>query len=251
MVKIATHRPPAPTPLPPSPIPSPSLLSANAGVIGMIEQSSSPQKIGQNRKMFGFRGQETKCWGSCEWRFDQVFGWSKLSVHSSKFKKKSSLGCRKMKWQVVRIVAKFSVAKSNETRCKIKSKSSQNRWKMMNKSIKNRRNMWKISKKRPRAPQSVTKGADLNLPQLLGPSWAALGALLGYPGRAPGRPKRSQERQNSSPKPFSAYFFVFFFHVAFRIDFCTLKFATICTETLKISIFPRENTHFHKIDFFA
>ena len=104
---------------------------------------------------------------------------------------------------------------------------------------------------RPRAPESVTKGAHLTLPQLLGPSWAALGALPGRPGRAPGRPKRSPERQNASQKQFLTHFFASFCRGAFRIDFFTLNFATICTEALKISIFPRENVYFRKIDFFV
>ena len=87
---------------------------------------------------------------------------------------------------------------------------------------------------RPGRPKSVTKGAQVNLPQLLGPSWATLGTLPGRPGRGPGRPKRGQEHQNSSLKPFFTHFFASFLRVAFRIDFFTLKFATICTETLKI-----------------
>ena len=76
---------------------------------------------------------------------------------------------------------------------------------------------------RPKAPKSVTKGAQLNLAQILGPSWAALGTLLGRPGRAPGRLKRSQEHQISSPNLFFAHFFASFFHVAFGIHFWSLK----------------------------
>ena len=133
----------------------------------------------------------------------------------------------------VQIVAKFFVAKIVQNSTKINTKSL------------------KIEKMRPRAPKSVTKGAQVNLPQLLGPSWATLGTLPGRPGRAPGRPKRGQEHQNSSLKPFFTHFFASFLRVAFRIDFFTLMFATICTETLKISIFPRESTHFCKIDFFV
>ena len=91
---------------------------------------------------------------------------------------------------------------------------------------------------RPRAPQSVTKGAQLNRPQLLGSFCSALGALPGRPGRAQAPPKRSPERQHASQKQFFMHFFAIFCHVAFRIDFVTLNFATICTATLKILIFP-------------
>ena len=105
----------------------------------------------------------------------------------------------------VQIVAKFFLAK-------IVEKSTQNQ-------TKSRKN----AKKCPRAPKSVTKRSGTNVPQLLGPSWAALGTLPGHPGGAPGRPKRSQEHQNSSPKPFFAHFFASFFHVAFCIHFWSSK----------------------------
>ena len=104
---------------------------------------------------------------------------------------------------------------------------------------------------RPRAPESVTKGADLTLPQLLGPSWAALGALRGRPGRAPGRPKRGPERQNACQRRFLMHFFASVFQCAFHVDFFWLNFATICTETSKISVSPRREHDFHEIDFFV
>ena len=133
----------------------------------------------------------------------------------------------------VQIVAKFFVAKIVQNSTKINTKSL------------------KIEKMRPRAPKSVTKRSVLSLPQLLGPSWAALGVLLGRLGRASGRPKRSPERQNACQRRFFTYFFASFFRIAFRIDFFTQKFATIGTETSKISVSPRREHDFHEIDFFV
>ena len=53
---------------------------------------------------------------------------------------------------------------------------------------------------------------------------SALGALLGRFWGAPGRPKRSLERRNASPKPFFSNFFAICFSLAFCIDFCSAKF---------------------------
>ena len=123
--------------------------------------------------------------------------------------------------------------------------------KVYQKLTKNRARTPKIVKNHPRAPKSVTKAAGPNPPQLLGPSWAALGTLPGRPGRASGRPKRSPERQNACQRRFLTHFFASYFHGAFRIDFFTQKFATICTETSKISVSPRREHDFHEIDFFV
>ena len=164
--------------------------------------------------------------------------------------------------EVVQIVAKFFVAEINanfiKNQSKSQAKTNQHRAKFNEKSIRNLskinkivKNTNKIAKKRPRTPKSVTKRSVLTLPQLLGPSWDALGALPGRPRRAPSRPKRALEHQNASPKPFFGAFFRIFFPRRFPYRFFMQKFATICTETLKISIFPEENKHFRKIDFFV
>ena len=103
---------------------------------------------------------------------------------------------------------------------------------------------------RPRAPESVTKGADPTLPQLLGPSWPALGALPGRPGRAPGRPKRSPERQNARQWRFLTYFFTSFFHVAFCIRFWSPKFGNDLYRTLENKRFASTGALFSQNRFF-
>ena len=142
--------------------------------------------------------------------------------------------------EVVQIVANFFVAKIDE-------KSTKNRRNI----TKNHQKSKKCAQKRPRAPKSVTKRSVPSLAQLLGPFWIAFGTLPSRPGRALGRPKRSPERQNASQKQFLTHFFASYFHGAFRIDFVSLNFATICTETSKISVSPRREHDFHEIDFFV
>ena len=97
--------------------------------------------------------------------------------------------------QVVQVVAKFVVAKIDQ-------------------------NSNKIAKKRKKAPKSVTKPSGITLPELVGSSRAALGALL-----PPGHPERSQERQNSSPRPI--------FRVFFCVIFGTSHFASIFLRFFK------------------
>ena len=109
----------------------------------------------------------------------------------------------------------FFVAKIDEKLTKIQTKSQ------------------KKPKKCPSAPMSVTTRAQPTLPLLWGPSCAALGTLLGRPGRAPGRLKRSQEHQISSPKLFFAHFFASFFHVAFGIHFWSPKLCNDWYRNLK------------------
>ncbi len=120
---------------------------------------------------------------------------------------------------------------------------------LLNKIIKDLEDV--KAKKVPRAPKSVTERAGGNCAQLLGPSWAALGTLLGRPGRAPGLLKRSQEHQISSPKLFFAHFLHLFSISLLASIFGALSFATIGTETLKISVSPRRERDFCKIDFFV
>ena len=116
---------------------------------------------------------------------------------------------------------------------KIDAKLTKIRTKIDEKLTKIQTKSQKKAKKCPRAPKSVTKGAGPTLPQILGPSWAALGTLLGRPGRAPGRLKRSQEHQISSPKLFFAHFFASFFHVAFGIHFWSPKLCNDWYRNLK------------------
>ena len=100
----------------------------------------------------------------------------------------------------------------------------------------------------PKSAQERHKGRGTHSPKNLG---AALGTLLGRPGRAPGRLKRSQEHQISSPKLFFAHFFASFSMSLLASIFGALNFATIGTETLKISVSPRRERNFRKIDFFV
>ncbi len=86
---------------------------------------------------------------------------------------------------------------------------------------------------RSEAPKSLTKRSVLSLAQLLGPFWIDLEILPSRPGRALGRPKRGQEHQNSSPRPFFTHFFASFFHVAFGIHFWSPKFCNDLYRNLK------------------
>ena len=56
----------------------------------------------------------------------------------------------------------------------------------------------------------------------LGRSWAGLGASLGRSWVALGRPRRSQERQNSSPNLIFRVFSSVIFYITFRIDFLSI-----------------------------
>ena len=78
---------------------------------------------------------------------------------------------------------KFSQREKNTNRCKVFS--TKNRPQIPKNRIKSLKN----AKKRPRAPKSVTKRTEITRAQILGPFWAALGALLGRPGPPRTRPR--------------------------------------------------------------
>ena len=114
---------------------------------------------------------------------------------------------------------------------------------MTTKSQKNAKKLSRAPQVRPRALQSARPGACAALEALLSRSWDVPGAPWAVQNAAQSTKMQAQSR-------FFGIFCIFFSTSLLASIFGALNFATISTETLKISVSPRRERNFRKIDVF-